>query len=362
MTEGGLRFGVFDQSEQPGNLAPAELYASRLGLLERADQLGFWGYHKSEHHLIPLDHAPSIGLFLAAAAERTERIRIGSLVHLLPFYHPIRLVEEVCMLDHLSGGRFEFGFGKGISVPEHLLWGLDPEEAEARTEETLTMLLAALMCEDELFSFEGRFHQLTDIPLQLTPAQRPHPPLWRPGTVTTAAAMGVNTVAGGPIALVNQTVERYREAYRPSSTDPDGRAPTVGAIRKFVVAPTDAEADTIGRRAWVRFSHDLTVLFRRYGMTPPNDPTIGGDYDKAKEVQAVVVGSPDTVRSHVEELTEAGLVDYVIGCFAFGDLSNDEAVQSLELFGEHVVAPLAAPLTAPRAGRAQTVAAGQPNR
>lgn len=349
MPSGALRFGVFDQSEQPGDLSPAELYRSRLALLERAEQLGFWGYHKSEHHLIPLDHAPSIGLFLAAAAERTERIRIGSLVHLLPFYHPIRLVEEVCMLDHLSGGRFELGFGKGISAPEHLLWGLDPDEAEARTDETLALLLAALASEDELFSFEGRFHQLTDVPLQLTPAQRPHPPLWRPGTVTTAAAMGVNTVAGGPIPMVNQTIERYWEAYQPANgtstagdTEEETR-PTIGAIRKFVVAPTDAEADAIGRRSWSRFSHDLTVLFRRYGMPVPNDPTIGGDYDRAKEVQAVVVGAPETVRSHVEELVGAGLVEYVIGCFAFGDLSHDEAMQSLELFGEGVVAPLAVP-------------------
>jgi len=362
VTDTGLRFGVFDQSEQPGGLNPAELYASRLALVERADELGFWGYHKSEHHLIPLDHAPSIGLFLAAAAERTERIRIGSLVHLLPFYHPIRLVEEVCMLDHLSGGRFEFGFGKGISAPEHLLWGLDPEEAEARTEETLALLLAALTTDDELFSFDGRFHQLADVPLQLTPAQRPHPPLWRPGTVTTAAALGVNTVTGGPIPMVNQAIERYREAYRPAPTGPVDREPMVGAIRKFVVAPTDAEADAIGRRAWARFSDDLTVLFRRYEMTPPNDPTIGGDYDRAKAVQAVVAGSPDTIRSHVEELIEAGLVTYVVGCFAFGDLSHDEAMQSLELFGEHIVAPMATPLAAPLTGPAEAVAAGQPSR
>lgn len=252
------------------------------------------------------------------------------------------------MLDHLSGGRFELGFGKGVSAPEHLLWGLDPEEADARTDEMLDLLLGALTCEDERFSFEGRFYQLTDVPLQISPHQLPHPPLWRPGTVTTAAALGVNTMAGGPISLVNQSIERYREAFRPRWST--GRAPMVGAIRKIVVAPTDAEAEAIGRRAWARYSANLTELFTRYEMVPPNDPTVGGDFDRARQAQVVVTGSPATVRAHVEELTSAGLVEYVVGGFAFGDLSHDEAMRSLELFGQHVVAPLGGPLAAPAAG------------
>lgn len=116
-----MRFGIFDQGEQPGGLALGELLESRLTLAERAEDAGFWGYHKSEHHMIPLDHAPSIGIFLAALAQRTNRMRLCSLVHILPFYHPIRLIEEICMLDHLTHGRLEIGFGKGISAPEHKL-------------------------------------------------------------------------------------------------------------------------------------------------------------------------------------------------------------------------------------------------
>jgi alkanesulfonate monooxygenase SsuD/methylene tetrahydromethanopterin reductase-like flavin-dependent oxidoreductase (luciferase family) len=333
-----VRFGIFDQSEQPGGLSMGELYESRLTLAERAEAAGFWGYHKSEHHMIPLDHAPSAGLYLAAVGQRTSRMRICSLVHLLPFYHPIRLVEEVCMLDHLTGGRFELGFGKGISAPEHILWGLDPDEAIDRTEEMLELLLAALQCEDDLFSFRGRFYRLDEVPIEVRPHQLPYPPLWRPGKVATAAKLGVSTVVGGPIPLVNSSIEEYRSLYQPVLDG--GREPTIGAIRRFVVAPTDEEADALGRRTWKAFSHNLTVLFRRYGLLPPNDPTVGGDYDKAKEVKAVVVGSPERIRAHVDELTSAGLVDYVIGCFAFGDLSHDEALRSLELFAEHVVAPL----------------------
>lgn len=333
-----MRFGIFDQSEQPGGLTLGELYASRLELVERADAAGFWGYHKSEHHMIPLDHAPSVGLFLAAAAQRTKRIRLCSLVHLLPFYHPIRLIEEVCMLDHLTGGRFELGFGKGISAPEHQLWGLDPTEAVERADETLELLLAALQCTGGRFSFDGQFHKFNDIPLEVRPLQQPYPPLWRPGTVDTAARLGVSTVVGGPIAHVHAMIKQYRANFEPALSG--GHEPTVGAIRKFIVAPTDAEADELGRRAWPVYSQNLSTLFREHDVAIPNDPTIGGDYERAKAVQAVVVGSPERVRGHIEELSNNGLVDYVIGCFAFGNLAHDEVVRSQELFSEHVVAPL----------------------
>lgn len=333
-----MRFGIFDQSEQPGGLTPGELYESRLDLLERADKAGFWGYHKSEHHLIPLDHAPSVGLFLAAAAQRSENIRLCSLVHLLPFYHPIRLIEEVCMLDHLSGGRFELGFGKGISAPEHELWGLEPDEAEARTDEMLKILLAALACPEDRFTFTGEFHQLNNIPLEVRPHQLPHPPLWRPGTIETAAQLGVSTVAGGPTAVVHQAMERYRDNFQPTLSG--GHQPTVGAIRKFIVAPTDAEADELGRQAWPIYTDNLMKLFREFGYEAPNDPTVGGNYDLAKEFNVVVVGSPERVRAHVDELADGGHVEYLIGCFAWGNLPHETVVRSQELFAEHVVAPL----------------------
>lgn len=336
-----MRFGMFDQMEQPGGLDVGELYESRLTLAERADQAGFWGYHKSEHHMIPLDHAPNVGIFLGALAQRTSTIRLCSLVHLLPFHHPIRLIEDICMLDHLSGGRFEFGFGKGISEPEHRLWGLDPDEAIDRTDEMLRLILTAFESEDDLFSFEGKFWQFADVPMEIRPRQRPYPPLWRPGTITSAAALGVSTLAGGPIDRVNESIETYRSEYQPGIGG--GHQPTVGAIRKFIVAPTDAEADEIGRRAWPAFSEHLSRLFHRYDVAIPNDPTIGGNYEMAKQVQAVVVGSPQRIREHVEELCSAGLVDYVVGGFAFGDLSHDEALRSVELFAEHVVAPLRNP-------------------
>ncbi len=102
-----------------------KLYEERLRLLEAADSAGFRGYHLAEHHFTPLGMAPSPALFLAAAAQRTQHLRLGPLGYLLPLYDPLRLIEEVCMLDQLSNGRLDLGFGRGISPYELGYFGVD---------------------------------------------------------------------------------------------------------------------------------------------------------------------------------------------------------------------------------------------
>src|SRR6266851_6281807 len=91
-------------------------YQDRLALIEAYDRLGFHAYHVAEHHATPLGMAPSPSVFLAAVAQRTRQLRFGPLVYALPLHHPLRLIEEICMLDQLSRGRLEIGFGRG-SVP-----------------------------------------------------------------------------------------------------------------------------------------------------------------------------------------------------------------------------------------------------
>src|SRR6201989_3672864 len=100
-----MKFGVFDHMDDAGGPL-AKLYADRLELIEAYDRSGIYGYHLAEHHSTPLGCAASPGLLLAALTQRTTSLRFGPLVYLLPFYHPLRLIEEICMLDQMSGGRF----------------------------------------------------------------------------------------------------------------------------------------------------------------------------------------------------------------------------------------------------------------
>src|SRR3984893_12735422 len=103
-----VRFAIFDWLDESGR-GQGETYAERLRMLELADGLGFYCYHLAEHHATELSTVPSPNLFLAAAAQRTHRIRMGPLSYVLPTYNPLRLLEEICMLDQLSHGRLELG-------------------------------------------------------------------------------------------------------------------------------------------------------------------------------------------------------------------------------------------------------------
>jgi len=120
-----VQFGIFDWIDR-NQLQLPDLYEQRLQCLEYADEAGFYCYHLAEHQATPLAMAPSPSVFLAAAIQRTQRIRMGPLVYLLPLYNPLRLVQEICMLDNLSRGRLEVGVGRGVSPFELAFYNVTP--------------------------------------------------------------------------------------------------------------------------------------------------------------------------------------------------------------------------------------------
>src|ERR1700686_1252590 len=138
-----VSFGVFDWIDR-GTGPVNRLYEERLKLLEAADAAAFYCYPLAEHHATPLGMAPSPALFLAAAAQRTRRIRLGPLVYLLPLYNPLRLIEEVCMLDQLSNGRLEPGVGRGVTPYELRYYNVDPAATREIFNEALAVLVGGL--------------------------------------------------------------------------------------------------------------------------------------------------------------------------------------------------------------------------
>jgi alkanesulfonate monooxygenase SsuD/methylene tetrahydromethanopterin reductase-like flavin-dependent oxidoreductase (luciferase family) len=325
-----MRYGMFDQIEvsaQPLH----ELYRDRLELVRAAEAAGFERFHKSEHHMIRLDAIPQMGLFFAAASQHTERIRFASLVYLLPFHHPIRLAEEICSLDHLLEGRFDVGVGRGISVPEHELWGLEPDRTKENFEETLSVLRAAFTCDS--LTFHGDKYHFDDLPIVLHPYQEPYPPLWYAGKIEPAAAGRMNCIVGGPVPVIAQQVAAYRDACAAAGWE----GGTIGGVCSLYVAPSDDEARARVRQAWAVFTEHLVQLFRRWGIPPPNDPTLGGDVDRALDLGVLVAGSPATVREHLERFEAESGTDYFVGKFALGDLTHAELMRSIELFATDVM-------------------------
>ena len=138
-----MEFGIFDHLDR-NDLPLNEYYEARLKLIEAYEHAGFYAYHVAEHHSTPIGLAPSPSVFLSAIAQRTKTLRFGPMVYALPLHHPLRLIEEICMVDQLSGGRLEIGFGRGSSPTENALYGQDPALAQEMYTEGRELILQGL--------------------------------------------------------------------------------------------------------------------------------------------------------------------------------------------------------------------------
>jgi alkanesulfonate monooxygenase SsuD/methylene tetrahydromethanopterin reductase-like flavin-dependent oxidoreductase (luciferase family) len=330
-----MKFGVFDHMDDAG-VPLGRLFADRLRLIEAYDRAGIYGYHLAEHHATPLGCAASPGLFLAAVAQRTSRLRFGPMVYLLPFYHPLRLIEEVCMLDHLSGGRFQLGIGRGVSAFETAAYGLDFGQTQAMYHEAFQVLLQGL-ASDEL-NFAGTFYRFDKVPMILRPVQRPHPPLWYgttiPDNAEWPAANDVNIVSLGLRANVRAVNERYRAARERHGKD---ASPLTGVGRHVVVAETDAAALAIARRAYPRWRESFRWLFRRHGTEPRIIGIYPETFDELAALDNGVAGAPATVREFIAAEIEATGSNYMVAWLAFGDMTVDESLRSLALYSQEVM-------------------------
>jgi alkanesulfonate monooxygenase SsuD/methylene tetrahydromethanopterin reductase-like flavin-dependent oxidoreductase (luciferase family) len=330
-----MKFGVFDHMDDAG-VPHGELFAGRLRLAEAYDRLGFHGYHLAEHHGTPIGCAASPGIFLAALAQRTEKLRFGPLVYLLPFYHPLRLIEEICMLDQLSGGRLELGIGRGVSPFETHNYALDFSQTGAMYHEAFQVLLTGLTA-DEL-TFDGKFYRFDKVPMVLKPVQRPHPPLWYgvsiPDNADWPAANDVNVVSLAPPAAVRPIFERYQATRRKLGK---GDTTLRGVGRHVVVADTDEKALAIARRAYPRWRTNFFWLFRRHGSAPRVGDLYPESFDQLAALRTAVAGSPQTVRDFIAAEIEETSPNYFVPWLAFGDMTVDEALHSVDLFGREVM-------------------------
>jgi alkanesulfonate monooxygenase SsuD/methylene tetrahydromethanopterin reductase-like flavin-dependent oxidoreductase (luciferase family) len=332
-----MEFGVFDHLDRDDQPLQ-QYYDARLKIVEAYDRLGFYAYHVAEHHSTPLGMAPSPNVFLAAVAQRTRRLRFGPLVYALPLHHPLRLIEEICMLDQMSGGRLEIGFGRGSSPSELGYYGQDPEHAQQVYAEALALVIKG-MTEPSL-TFHGRFFKVEDVPMELAPLQKPHPPIWygvhAPESAARAARARLPVLSLDPPAATCAAFDSFRAAWR----EAHGNAPfpRMGLGRFVVVAETDAQALAIARRAYPKWHASFTHLRRRHNLinAHPRPPT----FDELVEIGQGVAGAPARVAQVLSRQIAATGSNYLLGQFAFGDITLAEALVSIELFAEEVMPAL----------------------
>ena len=332
-----MQFGIFDHIDANG-MAVGEQYAQRLRLIELYEKLGFYCYHLTEHHATELGRASSPSVFLAAVAQHTHTIKLGTLVYLLPLHHPVRLLEEIGMLDQLSGGRFQLGVGRGGQPAEHTRFGLAEEDLGPMFEEARGIVLRGLA--GDLPAHKGTYYDLPEVPLRIRPVQQPRPPLWY-GTGSShrnqwAAEHDVNLLCLVPNARAGEVIADYRETLDTLGKLGPGapsNPPFWGLARQVIVAPTDAEAEAIGERAWKRFAHSFNWLVDHLGREAfPIAQTFAGGVGMG----LAFAGSPASVRDWVARARAEAGITYMALEIAFGDISEAEAAQSAELFAREV--------------------------
>jgi len=304
-------------------------------LIERS---GFYGYHLAEHHSTPLGMASSPSVFLASAIQRTRTIRLGPLVYVLPLYHPLRLYEEICMLDHLSGGRLTVGVGRGGALIEHQRFGVDAAQAPAMYQEAFAVLMRAF--ETDVLDFEGRFYNYKDYLVQAKPVQRPHPPIWygapHADAIAWAAPRSINVVSLGPGARARAISDRYREEWKKLGRD-GSSLPGIGITRHIVVAETDDAARAIANAAYPRWRDAIDFLWRRTNTEFVLKDIYPSDFAMLERVGHGVAGSPAKVRNYLVRLQEETGINTVLCQMVFGDMRFDDASRSIDLFGREII-------------------------
>ena len=334
-----MKFGVFDHMDRAGTDLGRQ-FEDRLRLIELYERCGFHAYHLAEHHATPLGMAPSPSVFLAAVAQRTKKLRFGPLVYTLNLYHPLRLIDEICMLDQMSCGRLELGVGRGISPYEVGYYGVDPATGPERFAETLEVVLKGLT--EKRLKHSGKYFTFDDVPVEMQPVQRPHPPLWYGAnsleSADRLARQACNTVVGMKAEGVGQFAARYRDAWAALGRDP-AAMPLIGLSRHVVVGDTDKEAQSAAKRAFALWYDALIHLWRAHGVGLPRQ-MIPADFEPALDGGYIVAGSAATVRDRLKRDNAVAGINYCLCRMAFGDLSFEESSRSVELFAREVMPAL----------------------
>ena len=244
------------------------------------------------------------------------------------------------MLDQMSGGRLDIGFGRGASQIELAMYGNDPAKAELMYVEGLELIMRGLT--QKTLDFHGEFYSFNDVPMELEPLQKPHPPVWygvhSPISAERAARQGLNIVSLDPADKTRTFTDRFRQVWD-DTEHKKNREPMIGLGRFIVVADNDKEAVDIARRAYPKWHRSFNYLFHlRGGKGPVHQRP--ADLETLVKIGQGIAGNSETVTEFLKaQMTESG-ANYVVGQFAFGDLSLAETLRSLELFTRRVMPEL----------------------
>lgn len=345
-----MKIGLFDHIEH-GERPLSTLFDERLTFIQAADEAGFYCLQLAEHHATPLNMVPVPGVFLGAVARLTKRIRLGTLVYLLPLYSPLRMLEEIAMLDHLSHGRLEVGVGRGVSPFELKFHKVEHQDSREIFIDAFKCLSAGLNAKS--LTYSGPHYQYENVPIEMHPLQKPHPAFWYGSSgaegSTWAGEQGMHFVTLGSMKLARQNIDTFKTALgkRGSAAQPKAEFPggaAIGVQRHIFVDDTDEKARAWAKPAmeahlkninWLRSKHGVTGLTTRLNVVR------GATFEECIEEGSVIAGSPATVRVEIERQVHELGINYLLTYMFLGTMSLSEALRSMQLFSTEVMPHLA---------------------
>ncbi len=349
-----MRFGTFYFFQAPPGHRHADIIHRELEQIEWTEELGFDEVWFTEHHFIDYGLSVDPSTLAAAAASRTRRIRIGLAAAILPFHHPLRLAEQMALVDIISNGRLDVGVGRGNRPAEFAGYRVPQQEARERFDETVEVMRRAWT--EERFSHAGRFFTFDDVRVIPKPLQQPHPPIYQvcvsKDGIENTALRGwpmLNSVLFGPVDQLIATRDTYVNALEKAGRSAAEVAALLarwGVSRQIYVAENDRTALEEAKAAelWYQESFRRFVIPDRIEDAHPSlQPGFRAMAERLSTItwealvrETLAFGSPDTVARHIETMREMG-VGRVLCWMNFGGLSQDRVRRSMELFAREVM-------------------------
>jgi alkanesulfonate monooxygenase SsuD/methylene tetrahydromethanopterin reductase-like flavin-dependent oxidoreductase (luciferase family) len=315
MKVGVLQFFSWPQRHMP---LPT-VYDRALQRITIMDKTGYDAVWLAEHHFTSYSVCPSVHLMGMYVASQTQHLRIGTGISLAAFYHPLRLAEEVALLDVLSGGRVNWGAGRGFDPTEFQVFGVPPQESQARFREAVAIVLAAW--QNERLTWDGDYWHFEDVEVLPKPLQQPHPHTWiaagSPDSICWAAAQGHSIMLGPHTHYTDlgQKREIYRQTLEAHGHTTTGR--DLPIARLLAVAGTAPAAEAIARRGaqWLvdayvnpaKAANAVAMITSRHGQS-------GGTMDPIELYLdgIIVYGTPERVCDQLQQIQEETGLDYLL--------------------------------------------------
>ena len=345
-----MEYGIFAlMSRRDLSRSPERILEEGIEQIVAAEQLGFQAVWLAEHHFSSYSVIPNPLMLAVKVAERTKRMILGTAVLVPPFYHGVRMAEDVVMADVLTGGRLRIGVGRGYQVYEFERYGLSVDDSRTLFEENMEILRRAL--KQETFSFQGKHFTVPETALQIRPIQQPHPEIW----VAVSTPETVSWAVENEYALITSASARSTDHIRRVRRLYDEQLQAAGrsldsakfAIQRYVYV-TDDEQDALEAAQHVIWTYRVAQNYRS-GSGPANDgiansSPVADEPTPEELVERLIFGDPETCIRKLQQDVEDCRPTHLSLVTSFGGFEHERALRSMRRLAEEVLPHIKEPV------------------